>query len=161
MRAEAGVDERELLRLWIEYRQLTLVVVDRECFGVRIIRALPAECRRAGGVVGPGHPDSAAAVEHRIVIVEFAVPDLLNPPIGRSCHRFFNRRMTGPERLRHIRALRRPVNAYGKLYGSPEYATDHLPVLDPKTGEVTYITDPTPNGHRLARTRMHARARNH
>ena len=34
------------------------------------------------------------------------------------------------------------VNAYGKLYGSPEYATDHLPVLDPKTGEVTYITPP-------------------
>ena len=34
------------------------------------------------------------------------------------------------------------VNAYGKLYGSPEYATDHLPVLDPKTGEVTYVTPP-------------------
>ena len=27
------------------------------------------------------------------------------------------------------------VNAYGPLYGSTEYATDHLPVLDPKTGE--------------------------
>ncbi|HTV26650.1 MAG TPA: carboxypeptidase regulatory-like domain-containing protein [Xanthobacteraceae bacterium] len=34
------------------------------------------------------------------------------------------------------------VNAGGKLYGSPEYATDHLPVLDPKTGVVTYITPP-------------------
>ena len=34
------------------------------------------------------------------------------------------------------------VNAYGKLYGSPEYATDHLPVLDPKTGVVTYLTPP-------------------
>jgi hypothetical protein len=34
------------------------------------------------------------------------------------------------------------VNAYGKLYGSPEYATDHLPVLDPKTSVVTYITPP-------------------
>ena len=34
------------------------------------------------------------------------------------------------------------VNAYGKLYGSTEYATDHLPVLDPKTGEVTYVTPP-------------------
>ena len=32
------------------------------------------------------------------------------------------------------------VNAYGPLYGSPEYATDHLPVLDPKTTKVTYIT---------------------
>ena len=32
------------------------------------------------------------------------------------------------------------VNAYSLLYGSPEYATDHLPVLDPKTANVTYIT---------------------
>ena len=28
------------------------------------------------------------------------------------------------------------VNAYGLLYGSTEYATDHLPVLDPKTNKV-------------------------
>jgi hypothetical protein len=34
------------------------------------------------------------------------------------------------------------VNAYGALYGSPEYATDHLPVLDPKTNKVSYITPP-------------------
>jgi hypothetical protein len=34
------------------------------------------------------------------------------------------------------------VNAYGPLYGSAEYATDHLPVLDPKTNKVTYITPP-------------------
>ena len=34
------------------------------------------------------------------------------------------------------------VNAYGKLYGSPEYSTDQLPVLDPKTGKVTYVTPP-------------------
>ena len=34
------------------------------------------------------------------------------------------------------------VNAYGKLYGSNEYSGDHLPVLDPKTAQVTYITPP-------------------
>jgi hypothetical protein len=34
------------------------------------------------------------------------------------------------------------VNANGPLYGSPEYATDHLPVLDPKTNKVSYITPP-------------------
>ena len=34
------------------------------------------------------------------------------------------------------------VNSYGLLYGSPEYATDHLPVLDPKTAKVTYIAPP-------------------
>jgi hypothetical protein len=34
------------------------------------------------------------------------------------------------------------VNANGLLYGSTEYASDHLPVLDPKTAKVTYITPP-------------------
>jgi hypothetical protein len=34
------------------------------------------------------------------------------------------------------------VNAYGQLYGSTEYATDHLPVLDPKTNKASYITPP-------------------
>ena len=34
------------------------------------------------------------------------------------------------------------INGNGPLYGSPEYATDHLPVLDPKTAKVTYITPP-------------------
>jgi hypothetical protein len=34
------------------------------------------------------------------------------------------------------------VNAYGRLYGSTEYSSDHLPVLDPKTGKVSYITPP-------------------
>jgi hypothetical protein len=29
------------------------------------------------------------------------------------------------------------VNAYGPLYGSPEYATDLMPILDPKTHKVT------------------------
>ena len=36
------------------------------------------------------------------------------------------------------------INSYGLLYGSPEYATDHLPVLDPKTATVSYITPPEP-----------------
>jgi len=31
------------------------------------------------------------------------------------------------------------VNANGKLYGSPEYSTDMIPVLDPKTNTVTRI----------------------
>jgi hypothetical protein len=36
------------------------------------------------------------------------------------------------------------VNAHGALYGSPEYASDHLPVLDPKTAKVSYLTPPVP-----------------
>ena len=34
------------------------------------------------------------------------------------------------------------VNPYGPLYGSTEYATDHEPVLDPKTNKVSYVTPP-------------------
>jgi hypothetical protein len=34
------------------------------------------------------------------------------------------------------------VNAYGKLYGSTEYSTNHLPVLDPKTAQVSFLTPP-------------------
>jgi hypothetical protein len=34
------------------------------------------------------------------------------------------------------------VNSYGALYGSPEYASDRLPVLDPKTAKVSYVTPP-------------------
>ena len=34
------------------------------------------------------------------------------------------------------------VNAYGKLFGSPEYATDVMPILDPRTHTVTTFTMP-------------------
>jgi len=34
------------------------------------------------------------------------------------------------------------VNAYGKLYGSPEYSTDNIPILDPKTNTVSYFKLP-------------------
>lgn len=34
------------------------------------------------------------------------------------------------------------VNAYGPLYGSPEYASDTIPILDPRTHRVTTFTLP-------------------
>ena len=34
------------------------------------------------------------------------------------------------------------VNANGSLYGSPEYSTDNMPILDPKTNQVTYFKMP-------------------
>jgi hypothetical protein len=34
------------------------------------------------------------------------------------------------------------VNAWGPLYGSPEYSTDNMPILDPKTNKVTYFKMP-------------------
>jgi len=34
------------------------------------------------------------------------------------------------------------VNAYGQLYGSPEYATDNMPILDPKANKVSFFKMP-------------------
>jgi hypothetical protein len=34
------------------------------------------------------------------------------------------------------------VNAHGPLYGSPEYSTDNMPILDPKTSKVTFFKMP-------------------
>jgi len=34
------------------------------------------------------------------------------------------------------------VNGYGPLYGSPEYSTDNMPILDPKTARVTTFKMP-------------------
>jgi len=34
------------------------------------------------------------------------------------------------------------VNAYGPLFGSPEYSTDSMPILDPKTNNVTFFKLP-------------------
>jgi hypothetical protein len=34
------------------------------------------------------------------------------------------------------------VNAHGPLYGSPEYSTDMMPVLDPRTSKVTSFKMP-------------------
>ncbi len=107
MRAEAGIDEGELLRLRIVHRQLPFVAVERERLGVGIVRALAAEGRRAGRVIGPGHPDIALAVEHVVVIVELGVPDLLHAPIGRRRQRLFDRRVARTEGFRHVRAFRR------------------------------------------------------
>ncbi len=34
------------------------------------------------------------------------------------------------------------VNAYGPLFGSPEYSTDNMPILNPKTNEVSFFKMP-------------------
>ena len=72
------------------------------------------------------------------------------------------REWSQPEKYLHdlISSDRRDptVNAYGPLYGSPEYSTDSMPILDPKAHKVTTFKLPvrdadTPEslgpGHRL------------
>jgi hypothetical protein len=34
------------------------------------------------------------------------------------------------------------VNSYGRLFGSPEYSTDNMPILDPKTNQVSFFKMP-------------------
>ncbi len=34
------------------------------------------------------------------------------------------------------------INAYGPLFGSPEYSTDNIPILDPKTNKVSFFKLP-------------------
>jgi hypothetical protein len=59
------------------------------------------------------------------------------------------------------------VNANGPLYGSPEYSTDNMPILDPKTNKVTFFKMPVadPNmpeslgpGHAASVKPLHASA---
>ncbi len=53
---------------------------------------------------------------------------------------------SAPEKYLHdlISSDRRnpTVNAYGPLFGSPEYSTDNMPILDPKTNKVTFFKLP-------------------
>ena len=41
------------------------------------------------------------------------------------------------------------VNAHGPLFGSPEYASDNMPILDPKTSTVTFFKLPVRDSNML------------
>ncbi len=80
----------------------------------------------ANGALPFAKPPRPAGVERNIVITEW---DWSSP--DKYLHDLISSDKHDPT-----------VNAYGPLYGSPEYSTDHLPVLDPKTNKVSYITPP-------------------
>src|SRR5262249_44748177 len=82
--------------------------------------------RVAKGELPKEKPQRPQGAERNIVVTpgECATPDKYLQPV------------TAPDR-------RNPtVNAGGKLYGSPEYSTDNMPILDPKTNEVTFFKMP-------------------
>src|SRR6185437_13872601 len=95
MGAEAGVDEGELLRLWLVHYELALVGVDRIDFGKGIVRALAAIRRRTGRVIGAGQPQPALGVEHVVMICDLRIPDLPHAPIGRRRDRLRLSGMSG------------------------------------------------------------------
>jgi hypothetical protein len=80
----------------------------------------------ANGALPFAKPERPQGVERNIVITEWdwSAPD-------KYLHDLISTDKRNPT-----------VNAYGPLYGSTEYATDHEPVLDPKTNKVAYVTPP-------------------
>jgi hypothetical protein len=82
--------------------------------------------RIAKGELPKNKPSRPAGLERNIVITawEWSTPD-------KYLHDLVSTDKRNPT-----------VNANGKLYGSPEYSTDNIPILDPKTNEVTTFKVP-------------------
>src|SRR5262249_42449694 len=95
MRAEAGVDEAVVHRLRVEYGELAQILVERKQLGRRMVGSGFAEVWIVRAAERRRQPDAALAIEHRVVVVDLGVPQLLLAPIGRRLHRLFNRRASG------------------------------------------------------------------
>jgi hypothetical protein len=82
--------------------------------------------RVAKGEVPKNKPQRPQGVERTVVVTswEWSTPD-------KYLHDLIASDRRNPQ-----------VNAYGPLFGSPEYSTDSMPILDPKTNTVTYFKMP-------------------
>jgi hypothetical protein len=80
----------------------------------------------AKGALPKSEPPRPKGVERNIVITEWewSTPDKYLHDLISSDKRHPN------------------VNANGRLFGSPEYSTDNMPILDPKTNKVTFFKMP-------------------
>ena len=83
--------------------------LQREQLGRRMIGALLAERRVLGAAHRRGEPDPALLVDHRVVVVDLGVPDLLVAPVGRRRQRLERRGVARSERERHVRIAHRRV----------------------------------------------------
>ena len=104
---EAGIDEGVFHRLRVEHRQLAVALVQRPRLGGGVVGALFAERRVLDAAHGGGQPHPALPVDHRIVVVDAGIPNLLVAPIGRGLHRRQHGGVAGPERQRHLRIAHR------------------------------------------------------
>jgi hypothetical protein len=82
--------------------------------------------RIAKGALPTEKPPRPQGVERNIVITEWA---------WGSDHTYLHDLISTDKR-------NPTVNAYGPLFGSTEYSTDELPILDPKTNTVSYFKAP-------------------
>jgi hypothetical protein len=82
--------------------------------------------RIAKGELPKNKPDRPQGVERNVVVTawEWSQPD-------KYMHDLISSDRRNPT-----------VNAYGPLYGSPEYSTDNMPILDPKTNKVSFFKMP-------------------
>jgi len=82
--------------------------------------------RVAKGELPKNKPQRPAGVERNLVVTtwDWSTPD-------KYLHDLISSDRRDPQ-----------VNAGGKLYGAPEYSTDMMPILDPKTHEVSYYKMP-------------------
>jgi hypothetical protein len=82
--------------------------------------------RIADGALPPEEPERPSGVERNVIVTwwEWSEPN-------KYLHDLISSDRRDPT-----------VNAYGPLYGAPEYSTDEMPILDPTTHTVTSFTLP-------------------
>jgi hypothetical protein len=80
----------------------------------------------AAGALPPAKPARPQGIERNLVITEWA---------WGSDHDYLHDAMSTDKR-------NPTVNAYGPVFGAPEYSTDNIPILDPKTNTATYFKTP-------------------
>ena len=83
MRVETEVDVGELLRLRVVHRRLPHGLVHREALRGGMARSGAAPRGRGRRTDARGHPEAALAVEHRVVHVAAARPDVFIVPVRR------------------------------------------------------------------------------
>src|SRR5689334_14834654 len=84
VRAETGIDERELFRLWIEHAGMTSGSFNRKELCRRMVRALFAERRVVRWTNARRNPDTPLLIEHRVVNAGLTFPNPLRSPIWRG-----------------------------------------------------------------------------
>ena len=91
---------------------------------VQVLRRLDRPRRQGRAAEGEAAAAAGRRAQHRVTSWEWSTPD-----------KHYLHDLIASDR-------RNPtVNAYGPLYGSPEYSTDNMPILDPKTNTGDVLQD--------------------
>src|SRR5262249_15261168 len=83
VRVETGIDQRELLRLWIVDGKLTDAALERKDLGGRMRGSFATKRWIVRRTDARGEPHAAQFVEHRVWHVRLAVQDRFGSPVRR------------------------------------------------------------------------------